>query len=372
MTKNFTQLHKDVCFDKNNKKVIWQPRISCWIDDHISRDGHLPGKYNGMTKPELYRDLGCSARIYEFNDCFVRTDHHDVVRTVEEIGEQQKLYKMKTPIGTISCVMRSNNSNTGRYYEKWWVNNEEELKIQEWADSRATWSFDQKRFEEHSKEWEGLGAPCIFMPRIGIQHLYISSMGFMNTSYALADYPDAVRKYCDALEENQIGLMEVINQSPIDIINYGDNLHDGYLRPDIFEEYVLPVYQTRGKLLHKGGKFTYSHWDGDVKRILSYAKDCELDGIEAVTPVPQGDVTLAEAKEAMGDMFMIDGVAAILFDEIYTEEQLIDQVKECISLFAPHLILGISDEISSTGDIERVRLVGKVVDEYNESISEKA
>ena len=28
-------------------------------------------------------------------------------------------------------------------------------------------------------------------------------------------------------------------------------------------------------------------------------------------------------------------------------------------------MLGISDEISSTGDIERIRLVGKIVDEYN-------
>ena len=39
---------------------------------------------------------------------------------------------------------------------------------------------------------------------------------------------------------------------------------------------------------------------------------------------------------------------------------------EILELFAPNLILGISDEISSTGDMERIRLVGKIVDEYNE------
>jgi len=31
----------------------------------------------------------------------------------------------------------------------------------------------------------------------------------------------------------------------------------------------------------------------------------------------------------------------------------------------PKLILGISDEMSSRGDIERIRLVGRVVDDYN-------
>ena len=39
-----------------------------------------------------------------------------------------------------------------------------------------------------------------------------------------------------------------------------------------------------------------------------------------------------------------------------------------IDLFAPNLILGISDEISSTGDIERVRVVKEIVDRYNEGV----
>lgn len=43
-------------------------------------------------------------------------------------------------------------------------------------------------------------------------------------------------------------------------------------------------------------------------------------------------------------------------------------VHKLIDLFAPRLILGISDEISSTGDIERIRLVGRIVEEYNASL----
>jgi len=368
MEKNFTKLHRDVCLNKDNRKIIWQPRISCWINDHISRDGKIPEPYTGMTKPELYRALGCSARIYEYNSCFVRTEHPRVTKKTEKLDDFRELLTISSPVGDISCIMRSNTSNKGRYYEKWWVSNEEELTVLEWIDSRASWHFDQDRFDSITDEWKGLGAPCMYLPRIGIQHLYIRQMGYINTSFALADYPKAVRKYCDALEANQEGLIEVINDSPIDIINYGDNLHDGYLPPDIFEEYVLPVYQRRGELLHKAGKFTYSHWDGDVRRILQYAKECELDGIEAITPKPQGDVTLLEAKEAMGNMHMVDGIAAILFDERYSEEELLEQAREAIELFAPNLVLGISDEISSTGDIERIKLVGKLVDEYNGSL----
>lgn len=112
-----------------------------------------------------------------------------------------------------------------------------------------------------------------------------------------------------------------------------------------------------------------SHWDGDTKSLLKYAKQTGLDGIEAITPKPQGDVTLKEVKEALGDdMWLVDGIAAILFNKEFPVEDLMDQVKECIDLFAPKLILGISDELSSKGDIERVRMISKLVEEYNEKI----
>ena len=71
-------------------------------------------------------------------------------------------------------------------------------------------------------------------------------------------------------------------------------------------------------------------------------------------------------KEGLGDdMYLIDGIPDIYFDEIYPVETLVECVHKILDMFAPNLILGISDEISSTGDIERIRLVGKIVDEYN-------
>ena len=60
-----------------------------------------------------------------------------------------------------------------------------------------------------------------------------------------------------------------------------------------------------------------------------------------------------------------NGDTAILFDDIYPEELLLDTVKELIDKFAPRLILGISDEMSSTGNIERIKLVRDYVDAYN-------
>lgn len=58
--------------------------------------------------------------------------------------------------------------------------------------------------------------------------------------------------------------------------------------------------------------------------------------------MPQGDVTLEEVHRALGDMYLLDGIPAVYFDESYSVETLVDCVHKILDLFAPHLILGIS------------------------------
>jgi hypothetical protein len=252
---------------------------------------------------------------------------------------------------------------------EWEVSSKEELKVATWREENTTWTWDQAKFDELQASVGDLGAPTMFMPRMNVQSLYIEKMGSQNGIYAVYDWPDTVEAYFRALDESHDRLIDVINTSPIDIINFGENVHAGTLPPDWFRKYHLPACQHRAERLHGAGKFVCSHWDGDVKPLLPFAQETRLDGIEAITPEPQGDVTLEEVREALGDdMFLLDGIPAILFDEIFAPETLETCARQIIDLFAPNLVLGISDEISSTGDLERVRRVGEIVDAYNASV----
>ena len=217
-----------------------------------------------------------------------------------------------------------------------------------------------------------LGAPTLFMPRMNVQCLYIEKMGVENAVFAMFDRPDEVEAFFAALNESHDRLIDVICDSPIEIVNFGENIHAGTLSPALFERYHLPECRRRCDRLHRAGKFVHAHWDGDTRPLLPYARETGLDGIEAITPEPQGDVTLEQIKAALGDeMVLLDGIPAVYFDETYSEEILIEATERILDLFAPRLVLGISDEISSTGDIERIRLVGEIVDRYNTSIAEQ-
>ncbi|HUX01667.1 MAG: hypothetical protein WBD63_06775 [Phycisphaerae bacterium] len=365
---DLTQFNLDVVRGRSGGKIIWQPRIGCWLTDKQFAAEPLPDPYKGMTLPEIYRALGCSARPYEFNDCFKSAEDPSVRISRRPLNQTDYEVVVETPAGKQRAVYHQSPTSPWAQPLKWPVADETEMKVAAWREQRRTWTWDHAAYDRLCREWAGLGAPTMCMPRTSVQGLYINEMGVEAAVFALMDWPGACEAYFEALAVSDERLIEVINSCPIESINFGDNVHAGTLSPDLFKKYVLPVYQRRCELLHAAGKFVYAHWDGDCRPLLPFARETALDGIEAITPVPQGDVTLEETKAALGDMFLLDGIPAIFFDQTFSEQTLADCARRCIGLFAPNLVLGISDEISSTGDLERIRLVGRIVDDYNASL----
>ncbi|MBD3317388.1 MAG: hypothetical protein GF344_16490 [Chitinivibrionales bacterium] len=363
---DLAKLNRNVVFGQSGGKIIWQPRIGCWYNDKKFAKEPLPEPYEGKNVHEIHRAMGISSRLYTFRKCFKRIEDSRVNRTSKQINDTDTEIRMETPVGTQITVTRRSANSYQAITVKWEVESEEELKVATWREENTSWEWDQEAYDELIEKIGDLGAPTIFMPRMNIQSLYIEKMGVEKGVFALYEMPDSVDAYFKALHESHDRLIDVINESPIEIINFGENVHAGTLSPDLFTRYHLPECQHRCERLHGAGKFVSSHWDGDTGPLLKYAQETGLDGIEAITPKPQGDVTLEEMKEALGNsMFLLDGIPAVYFDETYSIDTLKECVHKLIDLFAPKLVLGISDELSSTGNIERLRIVDDIVNEYN-------
>ena len=370
---SFPELHRQVVFGQSGGQIIWQPRIGCWYTDKQFAGEAFPAPYTGMNLYEIYRELGCSARLYEYNACFCRVEHPAVQISQRSLNETDVETTFQTPVGRQVEVKRRMTSNWHTLTLKWRVASEEELKVAAWREENTAWEWDQARYDELQRTVGDLGAPTMFMPRMNVQSLYINEMGVDRGIYAIYDWTDTVEAYFRALEESHDRLIDVINASPVDVINFGENIHASTLSPELFLRYHLPACQRRCDRLRPANKFICSHWDGDTGPLLQYAQETGLDGIEAITPVPQGDVTLEQVKEALGDtMFLLDGIPAVYFDETFSVQTLVECVQTTIELFAPKLVLGISDEISSTGDLDRIKVVGEIVDAYNAQQREAA
>ncbi|ARN55787.1 uroporphyrinogen decarboxylase family protein [Sedimentisphaera salicampi] len=363
---NFAKLNSDAVFGRSDGKILWQPRIICWYHDKIFSGEPLPEKYAGLSIYDIYRKLGCSARLYEFGECFERQEDYRVQQTFQENPDGKITHTIETPAGCQTEILQKSKTSQWPKHLKREVETEKELETAAWREENCSWKWNGEKYNKLIEEIGDLGAPAVIMPRMNIQSLYLEKMGIENGIFAMQDWPETVDRYFNALEESHSRLIELINDSPVNLVNFGENIHSDSLPPYLFEKYHLPACRRRCDKLHSAGKFVYSHWDGNCRPLLKYARQTGLDGIEAITPTPQGDVTLEEIKEALGDdMYLIDGIPAVFFDETYSEKTLTDCTERIIELFAPKLILGISDEISSTGDIERINLITDIVNSYN-------
>lgn len=358
----FKELHLAVFRrEPTHGRVLWQPRIEHWYDTNKAQ-GTLPERYRELSLLEVFDDLGCSVRPYwAFNECLRIEDPEDLVREEEEDGLLTTVTE-RTPAGTLTTVMErtSQSWHTCKYP----VVTPEDMTVMAWRLHNRRVSFDHERFHERCDEIGDRAAPCIFIPRINVLRLVIDFMGFEGGLTAFYTMPSETEALIQTINETDDAILDVVCSSPLEIINFGDNVHQALCPPNLFRQWVMPEYIRRNERLHAAGKKTYPHWDGDCAQLLPYAQDCGFDGFEAITPIPQGDVTLEHVRDALGDRIMLDGVPCTDFLHTESVDSLISNTRKCIEYFAPNLVLGISDEISPVGDIERVRLVSEIAAEY--------
>lgn len=126
------------------------------------------------------------------------------------------------------------------------------------------------------------------------------------------------------------------------------------MSPKYFEKYFLPFYDKRVAQLRKAGIFSHVHIDGYCHTLLKYLRHLPFDGLEALTPLPQGDVTLEEIKENIGDKILLDGIPAVYFMSTYSREELMTCVERIVEYFHPNLVLGVSDEVPEGADEEAI------------------
>ena len=107
----------------------------------------------------------------------------------------------------------------------------------------------------------------------------------------------------------------------------------------------------------------HTHWDGNSVTMLPYLQETGLDGVEALSPLPMGDMTLEQIKAAVQDNIVcLDLLPAIHFLSHFTLKETVEFAQRVIDMFAPKLILGVSDEISQVGEIEKIEAVTELVD----------
>jgi len=346
-------------------RIVWQPRIYYWYNGRRDTDT-VPEYYRGMSMLQVYDDLGASPRyppeVLDLHLFRTRTDDTVVHHTRQEGRDVITIHE--TPLGSLREVVRKCQEGTGGYQTEYPLKTPADMEVMKYILDHTEFYFDREAFEEAEKAFGPRGVTQTFYARSPYQRLAISYMGLESAVYALTDYRKETEAFLKACDESDDAMYRVVCDSPVQILNFGENIDANVASPRYFERYLLPYYRKRVEQVHASGKFCHIHMDGSLKALLPFINQAGFDGIEGATPLPQGDVTLEELKEAMGETILLDGIPAILFLPRCSDEEVAGFATRVLDLFAPNLILGVSDELPPPADIEKVRLISELVANY--------
>mgnify|MGYP005839796331 FL=1 len=357
----FAEINLAIFEGRDPGRVLWQPRLEFWHEVNRKR-GTLPSHLAGCSLLDLYDYCHASVRYFVHP---LRVQYRNVEITDRWMDDKHRRRTYETPVGTLTELFHYDEWGLSHYNTEYRLKTPDDFRIYEYMLQDESWSWNQDSYEASIAAVDGRGAPQFYFRRSPIQGLFIENMGFENALFMMYDHPEVIERYVEVATVADDAMYEVLCAAPIRILNFGENIDAHMDPPPIWRKHLLPYYEKRVAQLRAAGKFTHIHIDGAMRPLIAEIRSSPFDGIEAPTPQPQGDVTLEEMKEALGDRICLDGIPAVYFLPMYPLETLIACARRVVELFHPRLVLGISDEIPPDGDIERVRLIGELVQEWS-------
>lgn len=201
----------------------------------------------------------------------------------------------RTPLGEVTARW------TDDWQQKYFLETAIDYRVMAYIAKHTHYTADYAAFHTH----EVILPPYMIpVPRIGrtpLQTILVDYAGLENFSFHLVEYAAEMQELYEALLANFRRLVEIVAGGPGRYINVIENFTAETLGPRRFKQYLLPVYEETFRLLHQAGKVVGCHYDGKVAAVKHLVASSPVDLIESLTPPPEGDMTLAEARVAWPD-----------------------------------------------------------------------
>lgn len=149
----------------------------------------------------------------------------------------------------------------------------------------------------------------------------------------------------NAMAENERPIYEIVAKSPALVVQCGGNYSSEVLGKNRFLAYVLPHWEAVGDVLHKGGKLLGCHLDANNKLWAKEVGASPLDWIEAFTPAPDTDMTVADARTAWpGKTLFINFPSSVHLD---SAEVIANKTRQMLKEAAPgdRFVIGITENV---------------------------
>jgi len=206
----------------------------------------------------------------------------------------------ETPVGTVSLLVEPAGFTT--WVHQRMFQDPSDYKVLEFMIRDQVYREDYAAFAAAQETSEG---DTILRTSFGLEPLQelISGRMIGMETFCLEwmERRDEILNLYHALVEKRREIYPLVAESPALHANYGGNVVPEVIGLATFEEYYLPHYQEAAEIMHRNGKLIGCHFDANCRLLAEAIASTELDYVEAFTPAPDTDMTVAEARKAWPD-----------------------------------------------------------------------
>ena len=130
--------------------------------------------------------------------------------------------------------------------------------------------------------------------------------------YMIADDPKTIGELFGCMEEQYFRLYEcMLREAPeIDAFLGMDDTSTTLISPNMFDSFNVELTNKRADLCHAYGKIYMHHSCGLIHDLLAIYRKTRMDGVDAFTPPPIGNVGYTEGRKLIGPGYsMISGLS---------------------------------------------------------------
>jgi hypothetical protein len=219
-------------------------------------------------------------------------------------------------------------------------------------------------YEDFQAKADLMGDDAIMRANIGyepLQEILYNLMGVETFAVEWAERRDRMLQLYDALVEDRRKVYPIVAESPARIANYGGNVSPEVMGVRRFEKYILPNYEEAAEFLHARGTLLGVHFDANCRLLAPGIARSSIDYVEAFTPAPDTDMTLAEARAAWPNKILwINFPSSIHLEPVKVIEEM---TRQLLGEAAPgdRFLVGITEDVPAERWRENYRAILNVL-----------
>jgi uroporphyrinogen-III decarboxylase len=208
---------------------------------------------------------------------------------------------IRTPVGEVSQVSQLDAAYGSTWILEHYIKHPEDYAVMEFVYRDATYRDNYRAIREAQQALGGDGLVMIRVAKGPIQEILYQMTGMERFAIDLYEHRERIDSLYDVMVRRYDELYDLAAEGPVEILQSADNITADVVDVERFRRYCVPCYERHMRRLVGTGKRLAVHLDGRLRPLIGAIAEAPFDIVEAFTPMPTGDMAVAEAREAWPD-----------------------------------------------------------------------